>query len=73
MGSVTVFWFLFACKPRKTRIDKNVTVVNKLQGSKGKIVICCLMIISTAGFHCHTTIETIQQTKSRIKEEKEDE
>ena len=26
-----------------------------------------------AGFHCHTTIETIQQTKSRIKEEKEDE
>ena len=26
-----------------------------------------------AGFHCHTTIESIQKTKSRIKEEKEDE
>ena len=26
-----------------------------------------------AGFHCHTTIKTIQQIKSRIKEEKEDE
>ena len=28
---------------------------------------------SIAGFHCHTTIKTIQQIKSRIKEEKEDE
>ena len=26
-----------------------------------------------ADFHCHTTIKTIQQIKSRIKEEKEDE
>ena len=26
-----------------------------------------------AGFHFHTTIKTIQQIKSRIKEEKEDE
>ena len=26
-----------------------------------------------AGFHCHTIIKTIQQIKSRIKEEKEDE
>ena len=26
-----------------------------------------------AGFHCHTTIKTNQQLKSRIKEEKEDE
>ena len=25
------------------------------------------------GFHCHTTFKTIQQIKSRIKEEKEDE
>ena len=29
--------------------------------------------IRIAGFHCHTTIKTIQQIKSRIKEEKEDE
>ena len=29
--------------------------------------------IPIAGFHCHTTIETSQQTKSRIKEEKENE
>ena len=26
-----------------------------------------------AGFHCHTTVKTIQQIKSRIKEDKEDE
>ena len=29
--------------------------------------------VCIAGFHCHTTIKTIQQIKSRIKEEKEDE
>ena len=29
--------------------------------------------MSIAGFHCHTTIKTIQQIKSIIKEEKEDE
>ena len=27
--------------------------------------------ITIAGFHCHTTIKTIRQIKSRIKEEKE--
>ena len=26
-----------------------------------------------ASFHCHTTVKTIQQIKSRIKEEREDE
>ena len=31
------------------------------------------LIHEIAGFHCHTTIKTIQQIKSRIKEEKDDE